>query len=84
MQIKNLNGKIQKREEDSRMHWGSRLSRIRSEVDMYLKEKRDLYAKFRSLTPEERSCHDLLPPWRKDDDEAGPSCGSGAAGAAMA
>jgi hypothetical protein len=84
MQIMKINGTIQKREEESRRHVGSRLSRIRSEVDMYLNEKRKLYAKFRDLTPKESNCHDLLPPRRKDDDEAGPSGGSGAAGAAMA
>jgi hypothetical protein len=84
MQIMKINGMIQKREEDSRRHVGSRLPRIRSEVEMYLNEKRQLYAKFRDLTPKEsRNCHDLLPPRRKDD-EAGPSGGSGAAGAAMA
>ena len=83
MQIVRVNAMIQKCEKGSRRHVGSQLSKIRREVEKYLAEKRGLYVKIRDVVVKETgNCHGL--PSCRNDDEAGPSGGSGAAGAAVA
>ena len=83
MQIVKVNEMIRKCDKETRWLAGSRLTKVRRKVEEYLIEKRVLYDKFGDLLVKERqNCHHLPP--RRNDDKAGPSGGSGAAGAVVA